>query len=143
MGYETRLYVGERLEIEAPNGSYISFQEFARFKMGKLGYGYGFTNRIGDSKIFTKPLDFHVDEPDIFTEEDYDKATEICTGKYRDYLKTDMYGDELRYGTAEDVIKGLMQIYIEDNYTPVLPVIAYLNSIKDIYKDLVVVMYGY
>ena len=143
MGYETKLYVGERCVLEGTKGDYIFFMEKARFDLSKLG-DRDFSNiEDNHSKIFTTPVDFDVNEFEV-TEDSYDPETNTCKGTYKQGVREDRYGDVLHYGKVEDVIAGLMRVYVEnDNYQPVIPVIAYLNSIKSIYKDLVVVMYGY
>ena len=178
MGYETRLYVGERFELN----NYVGFVQRAQFQLGSLGTEV-FSNR--NHKVFTTPIDFNLIETTPIEEIEYegrnflknydeseyqkyidyyfskileypnknisflsqkieyDPTTDITTGKYREAVREDNYGDRLHYGSVEDVVKALMEIYVKENYVPVLPVIAYLNSIKDIYSNLVVVMFVY
>lgn len=136
MGYETRLYVGERFELN----NYVGFVQRAQFQLGGLGTEV-FSNR--NHRVFTTPIDFNLIETTPIEEIEYDPTTDITTGKYREVVKEDNFGDTLHYGSVEDVVKALMEIYVKENYQPVLPVIAYLNSIKDIYSNLVVVMFGY
>lgn len=136
MGYETRLYVGERFELN----NYVGFVQRGQFQLGGLGTEV-FSNR--NHRVFTTPIDFNLIETTPIEEIGYDPTTDITTGKYREAVREDRYGDTLHYGSVEDVVKALMEIYVKENYEPVLPVIAYLNSIRDIYSNLVVVMFGY
>lgn len=117
MGYESRIFITER--IEWPDGT-VYANKIATVDMCKMGYSSGF------HELFDKPIDYKV-----FVDEEHE------TDK-------DLYGDHLKYASIQTVIDWLENQIEKDDYSR-LPVLLGLLKGFDPGKwhDLQVVHFGY
>ena len=142
MGYESKLYVGRKVEYTNNEGKPIRtfFIEEATFRLGKVNSDKFRQN----SSLFNIPIDFKVNEYEMLKEISYDKDREVTTAEIVEEIDEDMYGAHLCCASVERVIEELQKIYDETIYSPYLRVLAYLKSLKECpHEDYVVVHYGY
>lgn len=143
MGYESKLYIGTRLEIRDEETNEVRFRCFiteTTFKLGKL-WSDDFRQ---NSKVFNIPIDFKISEYEIKREIDYAAGTGTITADIVDEIDEDKYGDHLCYGTPEDVLMALKKIDEKYPYALYKRVIAYLENLcNSKHEDIVVVHYGY
>lgn len=142
MGYESKLYVGRKVEYTNNEGKPIRtfFIEEATFRLGKVNSDKFRQN----SSLFNTPIDFKINEYEMIKEISYDKDREVTTAEIVEEIDEDMYGAHLCCASVERVIEELQKIYDESIYSPYLRVLAYLKSLKECpHEDYVVVHYGY
>jgi hypothetical protein len=142
MGYESKLYVGRKVEITNNEDKPVRtfFIEEATFRLGKVNSDKFRQN----SSLFTTPIDFKINEYEMLKEISYDKDREVTTAEIVEEIDEDMYGTHLCCASVERVIEELQKIYDESIYSPYLRVLAYLKSLKECpHEDYVVVHYGY
>lgn len=142
MGYESKLYVGRKIEYTNNEGKPVRtfFIEEATFKLGKVNSDKFRQN----SSLFNTPIDFKINEYEMLKEISYDKDREVTTAEIVEEIDEDLYGAHLCCASVERVIEELQKIYDETIYSPYLRVLAYLKSLKECpHEDYVVVHYGY
>lgn len=121
MGYESRVLIVNRCEIETKDGkSYVWGEKIADIKMCKM-YD-GFTN------LFDKKIDYglYIDNADETTQ-------------------TDKYGDVMTYTDCKTVIEYLQNLIDEgEDYRRLTILLGLLNGINEAqWDDIQVVHYGY
>lgn len=142
MGYESKLYVGRKIEYTNNEGKPVRtfFIEEATFKLGKVNSDKFRQN----SSLFNTPIDFKINEYEMIKEISYDRDREVTTAEIVEEIDMDMYGAHLCCASVEKVIEELQKIYDETLYSPYLRVLYYLKSLKECpHEDYVVVHYGY
>lgn len=125
MGYESKLIVVDRCELEAPNGStWVFADEIAIFDLDKMGYdNHDFYDAFKEEIDFKVFVDSRDEETD-----------------------TDCYGDKIKSADWEALLAALKRIEAEDHYRRLPPVIAMLEAFyaaRDEWHDLRVLHYGY
>lgn len=119
MGYESRVFVGARLQ----NGNHCAFIRNAVFGLGKMNY------EIVDGKrfveVFDKKVDFEV----------YNFGTD-------EPIEKDNYGDELTYCSVKDLLKWMRAYCDEDDYWETNAFRMYLEALPKS-SELVAVHFGY
>lgn len=142
MGYESKLYVGQRVEITNDEGKHVRtfFIEEATFRLGKVNSDKFRQN----TSLFNTPIDFKINEYEMIKEISYDKNREVTTAEIVEEIDEDMYGAHLCCASVDRVVEELQKIYDESIYSPYLRVLYYLKSLKECpHEDYVVVHYGY
>lgn len=122
MGYESRIFIMDRNENEAPNGEkYTWAEKIAMVNMCKMGYDNGF------HELFTEPIDYK-----IFI--DGETETDV-----------DRYGEHLKSATVQTVIEWLKkEISVADYYRRMGPLLGLLEGFNESdWSELQVVHYGY
>ena len=142
MGYESKLYVGRKVEITNNEGKPVMtfFSTEATFRLGRVNSDKFRQN----SSLFNTPIDFKVNEYEMIKEISYDKDREVTTAEIVEEIDEDRYGVHLCCASVERVIEELQKVYDETLYSPYLRVLYYLKSLKECpHEDYVVVHYGY
>lgn len=121
MGYESRIFIMDRNENEAPNGEkYAWAEKIAMVNMCKMGYDSGF------HELFTEPIDYK-----IFIDDEHD-------------VDEDCYGEHLKYATVQTVIDWLEKEIGKDDYRRLPVLLGLLKGFQtDRWSELQVVHYGY
>lgn len=142
MGYESKLYIGRKVEITNNEGKPIRtfFIEEATFKLSKVNSDKFRQN----SSLFNTPIDFKINEYEMVKEISYDKDREVTTAEIVEEIDEDRYGEHLCCASVDRVIEELQKIYDESLCSPYLRILYYLKSLKECpHEDYVVVHYGY
>lgn len=121
MGYESRIFIMDRNENEAPNGEkYTWAEKIAMVNMCKMGYDNGF------HELFTEPIDYK-----IFI--DGETETDV-----------DRYGEHLKSATVQTVIDWLEKEIKTEDYRRLPVLLGLLKGFQtDRWSELQVVHYGY
>ena len=121
MGYESRVIIARRFEV---GNSYRCTEILAELKLSKMGDGF--------FQLFDKYIDFEFYAPYV------DGDIEV---------RTDKYGDRLRYASFKDVYKWCLANKYRDNYRRMDMLIALMQSIEcgwyDEIDEFIVIHYGY
>lgn len=120
MGYESRVFVVNRSEIEEKNGIYVWGQKIADIKMSSMYDGF--------TDLFDKKIDYelYIDNGD--------KATQ-----------TDKYGKTMTYTNCKTVIAYLENLIADGkNYRRLTMLLGLLKGIDETqWDDIQIVHYGY
>lgn len=117
MGYESRLYVVNRVENVWTGG--LWGDKLAVFNMSCVGWN--------PDKIFTTPIDFNIG---------YDKNGEP--------IYNDMYGKRCGMASVVDVISTIESLEEREHYRRFKPLLGFLKSLDESeWDDLRVVHFGY
>ena len=117
MGYESRLYVVNRVENVWTGG--LWGDKLAVFNMSCVGWN--------PDKIFTTPIDFNIG---------YDKNGEP--------IYNDMYGKRCGMASVSDVISTIEALEEREHYRRFKPLLGFLKSFDESeWDDLRVVHFGY
>lgn len=117
MGYESRLYVVNRVENVWTGG--LWGDKLAVFNMSCVGWN--------PDKIFTTPIDFNIG---------YDKNGEP--------IYNDMYGKRCGMASVSDVISTIEALEEREHYRRFKPLLGFLKSLDESeWDDLRVVHFGY
>lgn len=123
MGYESRVYIVDVSQHISPNGNVWTYADhIARFDMAVMGSmrdGYHFKD------IFKMPVDFTFYDGD-------------------EMLTEDKYGDPLKYCGLPKLLAALKEMYEDDHYRRLPPLIGFIEGINpDDWDSLIAIHYGY
>lgn len=122
MGYESRLYVVDKITISSFKNEfpgYICVDKIAKFDLGKMAIGF--------TDIFTTDAEFSLYEEDL-----------DCT--------TDKYGERIKYTDIQSVINWMGTAEKVEHYRRIPPVLSFLKSLQEestAWENLIVIHYGY
>lgn len=120
MGYESRVFVINRCEIEHNNGMYVWGEKIADIKMSSMYNGF--------TDLFKKKIDYK-----IFIDSEEEDT------------QTDKYGDTMTYTDCKTVITYLENLIADgENYRRLTILLGLLKGIDETeWNDIQIVHYGY
>ena len=120
MGYESRVFIVNRSEIERKNGIYVYAEKIADIKMSSMYNGF--------TDLFNKKVDYelYIDDKDNPTQ-------------------TDKYGDVMTYTDCKTVIGYLEKLIADgENYRRLTLLLGLLKGIDETqWNNIQIVHYGY
>ncbi len=125
MGYESRIYIINRVEHKRPYCEpWVFAEKIAMVNMCVMDYDF--------RTLFDKPIDYtiHIEYP-IFVNDRFENETDI-----------DCYGEHLKYTTIDKVVKWLESHKVE--YRRISPLLGLLKGFNENeWDELQVVHFGY
>ena len=147
MGYESKLFIGERHEMNFPNGMHdVCFRQVAEYDLSKMGDSHFYNV---NSFLFKTPIDFDLYVNRMVEELDYNKNNGQTKGWFESTVRDDGYGRTCCYAPIEEVLNYLKEWESKNEYyRRVPPLIAMLESFVEqqkwgAFENLVVVHYGH